>query len=359
MKAERQQKESQKAEPIQSKRERTNLSFRNNRLQAVGQTKLIKSIQRTELATSSFKISLSKNNPRKTKEVSSNLETCNVIQQVTRKLEIGEKEYNAEYDGTWVIFQKNGQKCWLYLGKCVSFDRTAQKFKAKKYIIPYIESWINGNLILYRGVDSGHVVYEHAKQGLAPPKPDAELLEPEFTGEHSTTKFIPFSTSRDIAIMAAKNSSRESVGSFEGAAADQEIGVILRIKIGAEKSIGIFDDGEIQVLDPPKAYVLPVIGTTLQYGNRLDRGHLDQASILQYLHEVLDDPMWNDLGVALIGHKVPDGIQKMRRFLRAGNWREVLALADDKCSTTDARRHPETSKLYASLKSLYMKSHDV
>lgn len=48
MKAERQQKEPQKAEPIQSKRNRSMLSFVDNRPQTVSQTKLIKSIQKKE-----------------------------------------------------------------------------------------------------------------------------------------------------------------------------------------------------------------------------------------------------------------------------------------------------------------------
>lgn len=48
MKAERQQKEPQKAEPIQSKRERSHLSFEDNRSQTACQTKLIHSIQKKE-----------------------------------------------------------------------------------------------------------------------------------------------------------------------------------------------------------------------------------------------------------------------------------------------------------------------
>lgn len=48
MKAERQQKESQKAEPIQSKRERSKLNFVDNRSQTASQTKLLKSIQKKE-----------------------------------------------------------------------------------------------------------------------------------------------------------------------------------------------------------------------------------------------------------------------------------------------------------------------
>lgn len=46
MKAERQHKEPQKAESIQSKRERSKLSFEDNRPQAVNQTKLVQSIQK-------------------------------------------------------------------------------------------------------------------------------------------------------------------------------------------------------------------------------------------------------------------------------------------------------------------------
>lgn len=48
MKAERQHKEPQKAESIQSKRERSKLSFVDNRSQTVSQTRLIKSIQKKE-----------------------------------------------------------------------------------------------------------------------------------------------------------------------------------------------------------------------------------------------------------------------------------------------------------------------
>jgi hypothetical protein len=51
MKAERQQKEPQKADPIQSKRERSKLSFVDNRLQVISQMKLVKSIQQNENKT--------------------------------------------------------------------------------------------------------------------------------------------------------------------------------------------------------------------------------------------------------------------------------------------------------------------
>ena len=46
MKAERQQKESQQINPVQSKCERSRLSFVDNRLQIVNQTKLVNLIQR-------------------------------------------------------------------------------------------------------------------------------------------------------------------------------------------------------------------------------------------------------------------------------------------------------------------------
>lgn len=51
MKAERQHKEPQQAKPIQSKRERSKLSFVDNRSQTVNQTKLVQSIQRKENKT--------------------------------------------------------------------------------------------------------------------------------------------------------------------------------------------------------------------------------------------------------------------------------------------------------------------
>lgn len=285
--------------------------------------------------------------------------SSNVAQRVAVGLDVGAKHYNANYENVsgWVTFQKNGQTCWLYIRKCLNYNKDLRRFVASDFIVPFIESWIGGNLILYRGVDAGHAVYDQAQRGLAPAKPDATEDIPSFTSDSSLTRFIPFSTSRDVALMGAKSSSNEG-GDRHGEAAqgpDDQIGVMLRLQVGTENSIGIFDDGEIQVLAPPLARVIPVIGTTLQYGNRLDRGALDAEAILRHLHERLDDPMWSNIGEAFIGRKVPDGVERMKNLLQRDDWQGILDLAQTKYASEDVRRHPETKELYRSLSELRKK----
>lgn len=218
--------------------------------------------------------------------------------------------------------------------------------------LPFIRNWLGGSLMLYRGVNSEHAVYDQAKLGLTPAKPGASSDIPAFTSDSSSTRFIPYSTSRDIAVMASKTNPREDANhdlGQEAAGPDAEVGVLVRIQVGTSHSIAIFSIGEIQVLDPPQGLAIPVTGRSLQYGNRLDRGPLDDATIIHHLQERLSDPVWNNLGKGLLGPKVPDGIKKMREALATGDWRTALRIAEEKTRTRDKDRHPMVEELYNTL----------
>ncbi|MBC8754537.1 DUF4157 domain-containing protein [Kordia sp. YSTF-M3] len=285
----------------------------------------------------------------KTNAVTTNI--TQTVQRQTYRLNVGTKHYTANHEQeNWITFTKVGHKCWLYIGKSVfaKKENNTYVFTADAHIVPYINNWLSGHLVLYRGVDSGHAVYADALHGRAPAKRQATNDIPEFTSDSSLTRFIPFTTSRDIALMATKSSSHES-GDRHGAtaanAADQ-IGVLLRVVVGTGNSVGMFDAGEIQVLAPPVARVIPVTGATLQGTNRLDRNPLDSAAVIHHLRERLNDTMWSSLGKGLIGRKVPSGIAAMKQFLKSNNIQGILDLATTKNKTTDSKRHPETTEVY-------------
>lgn len=279
--------------------------------------------------------------------------TPQVVQRAAVSVLAGNKELAGNYENgsEWVTLPKHRTACWLRIGKVVSLDQKRRKFAAASYILPHIQSWIDGNMVLYRGVNEGHVVYGEATQGLAPAKPGANLMEPDYTSDNSNTRFIPFSSDRQIATMAAKTDPRE--GASEPRAPSHggdQIGVLLRVIVGTGYSIGIFDSGEIQVLNPPQAEVIPVTGSTVFGGRRLDGISMDETAILQHLHELLDDPLWGQLGKGWLGWRiVPTGVKAMKKLLARNDWRAVLQIAQERVAVKEADRHPQTENLYERL----------
>ncbi len=286
------------------------------------------------------------------------------VQRREVQLEIDGKNYAAYYDGDtpgWVKFPRGGNTCWLNLQKSAAvFDAARQKFVVPAETVPYVKNWMGGKLILYRGVNVGHAVYEEAQRGEAPEKPDAKEAVPDFTSDSSTTRFIPFSTDREIGMMGVKSSSEEG-GDRMGYVPqdeDEQIGVLLRLMVGTGSTIGIFDPGEIQVLSPPLARVIPITGKSLHYNRRLDSQPLGAEAIIAHLDEQLNDPMWSSLGVGLLTNKVPSGVAEMRHRLAAGNWKGVLRYAVVKHNSEDPRRNPRTSELYRMLDQLALRARD-
>lgn len=276
-----------------------------------------------------------------------------VVQRRPANLLAGTATYAIDYAHPWAKYTAGaGGTCWLYLGKAVDWDKVAKRFVIRDYILPYFAAWLKGNLVLHRGVDVTHTVYAQAQQGLTPAKPNATGLEPDFTSDHSDTMFIPYSTQWDVALMGAKNPSPEDAQVQQAPALQDQIGVVVRTVAGADKSIGLFDEGEIQVLAPAQGRATPIFGESLHYGQRIAGGGLDQASILRHLHERLDDPVWAQLGVGWFGSKVPDGVVEMRTLLAKGDWKGVLNLAVTKNASTDSDRHPQTAQLYDRLTAL-------
>ncbi|MDB5721289.1 MAG: hypothetical protein JWP15_1907 [Alphaproteobacteria bacterium] len=285
--------------------------------------------------------------PRRTSAV------AGVIQRRAANLLAGTATYAIDYAHPWAKYTAGaGGTCWLYLGKAVDWDKVAKRFVIRDYILPYFAAWLKGNLVLHRGVDVTHTVYAQAQQGRTPAKPNATGLEPDFTSDHSDTMFIPYSTQWDVALMGAKNPSPEDAQVQQAPGLQDQIGVVVRTVVGADKSIGLFDEGEIQVLAPAQGRATPIFGESLHYGQRIAGGGLDQASILRHLHERLDDPVWAQLGVGWFGSKVPDGVVEMRTLLAKGDWKGVLNLAVTKNASTDSDRHPQTAQLYDRLTAL-------
>lgn len=266
----------------------------------------------------------------------------NVIQCV--RLLIGSQEFEAEHhdqdgEGWLVVTMPTGKKLYIHINKSIERDPTG-RLKVKDQEAAYIQQYLTGTLVLHRGAGQDHPAYADVRRGRLTPKPTATLEVPEFTGESSTTRFIPFSTNPHIATMAARALARDAVIDVSNV----EMGAVVTVTVGPSHSLGVFDTGEIQVLDPPVGAVLPVLGRTIGPGHaRVDGRPLDQAAALDYLRRRLASPHWNTLGVGFFGPKTPDGIERMRN---AGSLQAMVEIAEAKLAANEPRRNPEVAGLY-------------
>jgi hypothetical protein len=268
-----------------------------------------------------------------------------VVQMLS--VRIGGTDYDAGWDdsngvGFFVITAKTNKKLFLYRKVVREVDRGKQIYELEGPEAVYAQQWFNGKLVLHRGAGSDHAVYNDIKQGLIRPKPNANVNVPDFTSENSTTRFIPFSTSRMVATMAAK--ARANTYDDTDDITDTEVGVVATVTVGTQNSIGIFSVGEIQVLDPPVAQVTVIAGKTIGPGyKRVDGKALNNATALAYIRDRLSETYFDTLGSGAFSWKVPSGIDKMRK---ATTLQEIVRLAREKKNDVDKRRNPEVAALY-------------
>ena len=71
------------------------------------------------------------------------------------------------------------------------------------------------------------------------------------------------------------------------------------------------------------------------------------------LRKLVNDPSWDSEGVAFIGSKTPDGVEKMRLACAQGRYWDVFRIAWEKNRTADKRRSPAVQKLYNDLANIW------
>lgn len=281
-----------------------------------------------------------------------------VIQCV--RLQVGKKEYDAgvhnqEGEYYFVLPQSTGKKLFIHIAKS-TIKISADLYKVNDYEVPYVEQYLAGKLVLHRGADSDHPVYNQIKQGTLVAKPTATLEYPEFTSESSTTKFIPFSTDRNIAVMAGKAKANAD-GVDRTAIADTELGSVVSVVVGTQHSVAIFDAGEIQVLAPPKGHAAPIFGKTSGPAfSRVDGQAWTEQSALEHVRARLASQHWNTLGVGFFGAKTPAGIESMRQ---ATTLRQIVTIARTRDAKADKDRHPDVAAFYKEVIALGAKLHIV
>lgn len=265
------------------------------------------------------------------------------------RLRVRNKEYEAEFHNQegelWLVLtQSTGKKLFVHVRKSTSKVRgTTDLYELKKDEVPYVEQYLSGKLVLHRGADVDHVVYNRIKQGELTHKPTATLEYPEFTSESSTTKFIPFSTDRNIAVMAGK--SKANADNVDRTAiADEELGSVVSVVVGPQHSLAVFDSGEMQVLDPPKGAVTPILGKSSGPAfSRVDGQAWTEDSVLAHLKTRLASQLWDRLGIGFFGAKTPQGITSMRQ---AGTLREIVSIARERLAKADKDRNPDVDAFY-------------
>ena len=274
-----------------------------------------------------------------------------VVQRQPQTLTVGETTFdNAEWDDPFLkVDLPQGGTLWVHAGK------STRRVSENGYLVndleaAYISAYLQGNLRLFRGVGSDHPVYEQALQGLLPPKPDATEDRPWFTSDNSDTRFIPFSTDENIPIgFMRSHLNDESEESDEDDSKHNEeervLGVVVEVTVGPSKSLGVFDAGEIQVLDPAQGRVHQITASSISYGQRLDREPLTDDDFGD-LRGLLYDDMWKALGQGFLGPKVPDGVKKMRQAYEDSDYFTVFKIARDKNGEESSRRDEITATLY-------------
>jgi len=285
------------------------------------------------------------------------------------KIKIGPVFYDAEEKtvtgtGNKFLVVRTGpggrNRLWLHKGKSVTnihggihgacYGLTpAEDQLANNYLTTFIQ--------LYRGVSITSPGASDAKLGVSRPKPSATMEEPDFTSEHSTTKFVPFSTDRQVSIAFAKSSFREgNKDKLEWLLADEPYGVLVTVQVNDLYSLCIFDIGEVQILKPPTGSAqmltpgssVPINVADSELSVPLDATAPDFAE----LGRLLNSPAWNSEGSAFFGTKTPDGIEKMRLAYNQAHYWDIFRIAKRKSDKPDSNRSQKVIDLYEGLREI-------
>jgi len=215
-------------------------------------------------------------------------------------------------------------------------------------------NYLTGGIRLYRGVSVTSPGASDAKLGISRPKPSATMDEPDFTSENSTTRFVPFSTDRQVSVAFAKSSFRGgNPDKLEWLLADEPYGVLVTIQVNTLCSLCIFDIGEVQVLKPPTGRTelltpgnaVPVNVANSELSVPLDASAQDFSA----LGRLLNNPVWDSEGEAFFGTKTPDGIEKMRLAYNQAHYWDIFRIAKRKNDKPDSNRSQRVIDLYQGL----------
>jgi hypothetical protein len=285
------------------------------------------------------------------------------------KIKIGPVFYDAEEKtvtgtGNQFLVVRVGpggrNRLWIHKGKSVTNIHHAP-YGACFGLSPAEEqlanSYLTTSIQLYRGVSITSPGASDAKIGVSRPKPSATMEEPDFTSENSTTKFVPFSTDRQVSVSFAKSSFRNgNQDELEWLLADEPYGVLVTIQVNDHYSLCIFDIGEVQVLKPPAGRT-----ELLTPGNYVPLNIADSelsvplaatAHDFSELGRLLNNPAWSSEGSAFIGTKTPDGIEKMRLAYNQAHYWDIFRIAKRKSEKPDSNRSQKVIDLYEGLREI-------
>ncbi|HLD64955.1 MAG TPA: hypothetical protein VJA19_02820 [Pseudomonas sp.] len=284
------------------------------------------------------------------------------------RLKIGARYYDAEertVTGTVNVFfvvrvgPGGRNRLWIHKDKSVTpFNVGLNAHELHHAEDQLANNYLTASIQLYRGLSITSPGASDARSGISRPKPSATLEEPDFTSDTSTTKFVPFSTNRPVSMSFAKSSFRSgNPDKLEWLLADEPYGILLTIRVNTLNSLCIFDIGEVQVLNPPRATVElltpagahnPVNIADAELSVPLNAAAPDFAA----LGRLLGNTAWDAEGVAFIGTKTPDGIQKMRQAFNQGHYWDIFRIAKKKSDEGDSRRSQKVIDLYEGLKEM-------
>ncbi len=284
------------------------------------------------------------------------------------RLKIGALYYEAEertVTGTLNVFfvvrvgPGGRNRLWIHKEKSVmpfNVGLNAHELHPREDLLA--NNYIRASVQLYRGLSITSPGASDARGGISRPKPSATMEEPDFTSDNSTTKFVPFSTDRAVSMSFAKSSFRSgNPDKLEWLLTDEPYGILLSIRVNTLHSLCIFDIGEVQVLNPPRATVElltpagaynPVNIANAELSVPLNATAPDFAE----LGRLLKHTAWDTEGAAFIGTKTPDGIQKMRLALNQGRYWDVFRIAKKKSEESDSRRSRNVIELYQGLQEI-------
>lgn len=212
-----------------------------------------------------------------------------------------------------------------------------------------------GTLTLYRGVSVASPAAPTAKVGKSSPKPTATLNEPHFTSDASDTRYVPFSTSRLIAVNYAKSSTPSA--QLQWLQGDEKFGYLITVQnIGTTLSICFFDQGEIQLLDPPQGTPSSITPLNSLVG---DASFADSAlgvvgvgiggAEFAPLIALVRDARWDLQGSAFIGTKPPDGILAMRQACNNQAYWDIFRIAHQRIGIASSSRSNLVTRFYSDL----------
>ncbi len=280
------------------------------------------------------------------------------------RLRIGAVWYRAEHirlggNADYLVVRFGGKRLWVHIAKSIIPAGAPTDFAIKPAEDAVARNYVAGTLRLYRGVGTLSAGAKDAKNGVLKPKPDATDETPDFTSEHSTTKFVPFSTSRATSIAFAKSAFREKGGQLGWLLPDDAFGILVTVTVNTGYSLCIFDIGEVQVLAPPTGTVTMLTAAGAEAVNLadnempvltpLDRGYF------AFLEHLLNNRIWDSHGVGFFGAETPEGILRMRAACAAGRYWDVFRIAKQQSARASATRSATVRDLYEGLTRIFQK----